>query len=128
MLQSIRDSLVKRKWLTYVIFGTLAVIFAAWGAYGIVNLSVSGASYAAEAGGQKIPVEEARKAWTRQQSQFQQQYGTEIPAALKEQMQDRLLEAMVRDALITDRSHDLGYRVSRQSVIDSLKSIPAFQV
>jgi len=128
MLQSIRDSLVKRKWLTYVIFGTLAVIFAAWGAYGIVNLSVSGASYAAEAGGQKIPVEEARKAWTRQQSQCQQQYGTEIPAALKEQMQDRLLEAMVRDALITDRSHDLGYRVSRQSVIDSLKSIPAFQV
>jgi len=129
MLQSIRDNLVKRKWLTYVLFGTLAVIFAAWGAYGIVNLSFNGTSYAAEAGGQKIPVEEARKAWTRQQSQWQQSYGAEIPAAMKEQLQDRLLESMIRDALLAERSHDLGYRVSRESIKDYLtKSIPAFQV
>jgi peptidyl-prolyl cis-trans isomerase D len=128
MLQRIRDSLEKQKWLTYVVLGTLAVIFAAWGAYGIVNLSVNGTSYAAEAGGQKIPVEEARKAWMRQQSQFQQTYGAEIPAALKEQLQDRLLESMVRDALLTDRSHDLGYRASTQAVNDYMKSFPAFQV
>ena len=64
MLQRIRDSLESQKWLTYVVLGLLAIIFAAWGAYGIVNLSVGGATYAAKAGGQEISVEEAHSAWS----------------------------------------------------------------
>ncbi|MFK5098384.1 SurA N-terminal domain-containing protein, partial [Klebsiella pneumoniae] len=57
MLQSIRDGLQSRKWLMYLVLGALALVFAAWGAYGIVNFNAGGSTYAAEAGGQKIPIE-----------------------------------------------------------------------
>ena len=128
MLQSIRDGLQSRKWLTYVLLGALALVFAAWGAYGIVNFSATGSNYAAEAGGQKIPVETARSAWLNQQSQFQQRLGGEIPPAQKAFLQDRLLESLIRDALLTERSHDLGYRVSEDTVREAIRNEPAFQI
>ncbi len=128
MLQSIRDGLQSRKWLTYILLGALALVFAAWGAYGIVNFNAGGSSYAAEAGGQKIPIETARNAWLNQQSQFQQRLGAEIPAAQKAFLQDRLLEGLIRRALLTERSHDLGYRVSEENVHEAIRNEPAFQI
>lgn len=128
MLQSIRDGLQSRKWLMYLVLGALALVFAAWGAYGIVNFNAGGSTYAAEAGGQKIPIETARNAWINQQSQYQQRLGGEIPAAQKAFLQDRLLESLIRESLLTARSHDLGYRVSEQTVRDAIRSEPAFQI
>ena len=43
MLQSIRDGLQSHKWLMYIVLGALALIFAAWGAYGIVGKVKAGA-------------------------------------------------------------------------------------
>jgi hypothetical protein len=57
MLQNIRDGLHRHKWLGYIVLGALALVFAAWGAYGIVNLNIDNANYAAEAGGQKISIQ-----------------------------------------------------------------------
>ena len=128
MLQRIRDSLESQKWLTYVVLGLLAIIFAAWGAYGIVNLSVGGATYAAKAGGAEISVEDARTAWQRAQSQWQQRLGGEIPAQQKTLLQDQLLESMVRDRLLADRAHDLGYRVSGEKITAAVQSEPRFQI
>jgi len=128
MLQSIRDGLQKHRWLMYIVLGTLALIFAAWGAYGIVNFNAGGSTYAAEAGGQKVSIESARNAWVNQQSQFQQRLGGEIPAAQKAFLQDRLLESLIREALLTERSHDLGYRVSEQTVREAIRNEPAFQL
>ena len=128
MLQRIRDSLESQKWLTYVVLGLLAIIFAAWGSYSLVNFSVGTASYAADADGQKISVEEAHNAWMRQQSQWQQRFGGDIPAQQKEILQDQLLESMVRDTLLTNRAHDLGYRVSEADVHDAIRGQSAFQV
>ena len=109
MLQSIRDKLESQKWLTYVVLGLLALIFAAWGAYGLVNFNSGGSTYAAEAGGQKIPVEQARNAWLNQQTQYQQQLGREIPPDMKARMQDQLLEQMIRQSLLTERSKIYGW-------------------
>ena len=72
MLQSIRDGLQSQKWLMYIVLGLLALIFAAWGAYGLVNFNGAGSTYAAEAGGQKVSIESARTAWLNQQTQYQQ--------------------------------------------------------
>jgi peptidyl-prolyl cis-trans isomerase D len=127
MLQKIRDSLESQKWLTYVVLGALAIIFAAWGAYGIVNLSFGGATYAAKANGQEISVQDARNIWQRQQSQWQQRFGGDIPAQEKSILQEQMLESMVRDLLVTERSHDLGYRVSQDDLIEAAHAIPAFQ-
>ena len=128
MLQGIRDILESQKWLTYIVLGALAVIFAAWGAYGIVNLSFGAPDYAAKAGGAEISVETARQAWQRQQSQLQQRLGQDIPAQEKAVFQDQMLEQMVRDLLLSQRSHDLGYRVSEADIIKAIHAIPAFQI
>ena len=67
-----------------MVLGALALVFAAWGAYGIVNLNIGSANYAAEAAGKKVSLEEARNAWLRRQADLQQRLGGgEIPAALK---------------------------------------------
>ena len=135
MLQSIGDSLKGyaghkwRKWFAYLILGLLSLIFAAWGAYGIVNLNFGGSNYAAEADGAKISLEEARNAWLRQQAQWQQRLGgAEIPAELRTRLQDQVLEGMIRGALLTQRTHDLGYRVSRQQLREAIQQEQAFQI
>jgi peptidyl-prolyl cis-trans isomerase D len=128
MLQSIRDGLQSHKWLMYIVLGALALIFAAWGAYGIVNFNTGGSSYAAEADGQKVSIESARNAWINQQTQYQQRLGGEIPPAQKAFLQDRLLEALIRETLLTERSRSLGYRVGEQNVRDAIRNEPAFQI
>src|ERR1700712_2786246 len=102
MLQSIRDKLESQKWLMYVVLGLLALIFAAWGAYGLVSFNTGGGTYAAEAGGEKIPIEQARNAWLNQQTQFQQRLGREIPAEQKALLQDQILESLIRESLLNE--------------------------
>ena len=72
MLQQIGDSLKGHKWLTYVVFGALALIFAAWGAYGVANLSFGTSSYAAKVNGHTIPYEDVKAPWQREQNEWQQ--------------------------------------------------------
>lgn len=128
MLQRIRDTLSAQKWLAYVVLGALALVFAAWGAYGIVNLNVGMTNYAAEAGGEKISVEQARNAWLREQSQLQQRFGGELPAALQSRFQDQVLEALIRDALLNQHTQSLGYRVTDEELREAIQSEPAFQI
>ena len=129
MLQRIRDSLQGQRWLAYLVLGALALVFAAWGAYGIVNLNFGGSNYAAEANGSKISLEEARNAWLRQQSMWQQRLGgSELPPQLRTRLQDQVLESLIRRAILTERSHDLGYRVSHEALREAVQSEPAFQV
>jgi peptidyl-prolyl cis-trans isomerase D len=135
MLQKIGDALKgreggkHRKWITYLFVGVLSFVFAAWGAYGIVNLNFGGSNYAAEANGSKVSIEDARNAWLRQQSVWQQRLGgSELPAPLRTRLQDQVLESLIRRALLTQRSHDLGYRVSDAALREAVQGEPAFQV
>ena len=129
MLQKIGDTLKGQKWLAYLVLGALTLVFAAWGAYGIVNLNFGGSNYAAEAQGAKIPLETARNAWLRQQAQWQQRLGgADIPAPLRSRLQDQVLEGLISRALIDQRTHELGYRVSRDDLREAVQSEPAFQV
>jgi peptidyl-prolyl cis-trans isomerase D len=135
MLQKIGDFLKGGKggsWrhvVTYLVVGSLSLVFAAWGAYGIVNLNIGGSNYAAEANGTKVSLEEARNAWLHQQSQWQQRLGgAEIPAELRTQLQNQVLESLIRSALLTQRTHDLGYRVGHAQLTEAVQSEPAFQV
>ena len=125
MLQRIRDGLGRHKWLQYTLLGALALVFAAWGAYGIVNLNVDNANYAAEAAGQKISIQQARNAWLQMQQRFG---GAELPDALRTHFQDQVLEGLIRDALMTDRTHSLGYRTTDAAVQGAIQKEPAFQV
>jgi peptidyl-prolyl cis-trans isomerase D len=128
MLQKITDTIDTHKWLWYSILGALALVFAAWGAYGIVNLNFSTSSYAAEAGGQTISLDQAHNAWLREQGQLQQQYGGNVPPAVQKSAQDQVLEGLISDALMAEHTEKLGYRVSDAELIARIRSLPAFQV
>jgi len=128
MLQKITDTIETHKWLWYSILGALALVFAAWGAYGIVNLNFSTSSYAAEAGGEQISLDQARNAWMHEQSQLQQQFGGNIPAAVQKAAQDQVLESLISDALVAEHTEKLGYRVSEPELVAAIRSFPAFQV
>jgi peptidyl-prolyl cis-trans isomerase D len=129
MLQKIGDTLKGHKWLSWILLGALALVFAAWGAYGIVNLNFGGSNYAAEANGSKIALEDARNGWLRQQAQWQQRLGgAELPPQLRTQLQNQVLEGLIRNALLTERTQDLGYRVSRTQLREAIQNEPAFQI
>jgi peptidyl-prolyl cis-trans isomerase D len=128
MLQRLRDSLQAQRWVAYTVLGVLALVFVAWGAYGVVDLNIGVGNYAAKVEGDKVSVEEARDAWVQQQSQWESRMGGELPDALKRQLQDQLLESMVRTTLLTQRTRELGYRVSDTQVLEALRAEPAFQL
>ena len=128
MLQKIGDTLKNHSWLTYLLFGALILIFAAWGAYGVANLNFGGSNSAAKVNGQTISIEEVRQSWQQQQAQWQQRYGGDMPDLIKARMQDQLLESFVRTSLMTQRTHDLGYAVTDQQVREALEQEPAFQL
>jgi peptidyl-prolyl cis-trans isomerase D len=112
-----------------VVIGALILVFAAWGAYGIVDLSLGPPRYAAKANGEKIDLKDAQDAWQRQQIQLARQFGgTEVPAELKTRMQDQMLEAMISDALLHSHAEKLGYRISPEAVHNEVRQLPAFQV
>ena len=54
MLQNIGDKLKSQRWLATLILGLLALIFAAWGAYGIVNVSFAPQDYGLKINGVDI--------------------------------------------------------------------------
>jgi peptidyl-prolyl cis-trans isomerase D len=128
MLQAIRDGLQKHKWVTHLVIGALILVFAAWGAYGIVDLSVGTGNYAAKANGEKISVKEANDQWQRQQMMWQQRFGGELPPELKTRMQDQLLEALISDKLLQKHATKMGYRVGDAQVHDQIRQVPQFQI
>ena len=128
MLQKITDTIETHKWLWYSILGALALVFAAWGAYGLVNLNVSTSSYAAEADGQTISLDQAHTVWLRQQPALQQEFGGNIPPAELKSAQDRVLEGLISDTLMSQRTDKLGYRVSQPELIGAIRNEAAFQV
>jgi len=129
MLQRASDFLQRHQWLAFVVLGGIAFVFISWGAYGVVNLSFGGSNYAAEANGSKISLEQARNAWLREQAQWQQRLGgADIPPDLRTTLQNQVLESLIVNALLTERSHQLGYRVSHEALRDAVHQEPAFQV
>ena len=126
MLQKIRDHLHGA--IGYTILGAIALVFVAWGAYGIVDDGIGQSAYAAKVDGEKIPLETARQAWLEQQAQAARAFGGEIPEDRKAQLQQSVLEGLITRAMVDNRVHALGYRVTDAQVKDAIEQEPAFQV
>lgn len=90
MLQRIRDNLHGP--LAYVILGAIALVFVAWGAYGIVDVGIGQGASAAKVNGERIPLETARQAWLDQQAQVAQALGGELPDDRKAELQQGVLD------------------------------------
>jgi peptidyl-prolyl cis-trans isomerase D len=128
MLQNIRDKLQGQKWLTYLLLGALALVFAAWGAYGIVDVGLNTTSYAAKVNGEEIPATEINQTWQQQQPQLLQAFGGTLTDAQRTQFQQRLLDTAVRGLAATQYAKKLGFRVSDAQITQAFQSEQAFQV
>ena len=128
MLQKIGDAFTTQKWLTYLLFGALSVIFAAWGAYGIASLQFNASSNAAKVNGVGIPYSQIQSAWMQQQAEWEQRVGGAMPPAVKTQLESQLLEEFVRDTLMAQRTRELGYRISTDELAQAIRQDPAFQL
>ena len=129
MLQKIGDSLKGKKTFAWLIIIPLAFVFAIWGATGAVSLDFIGPKrYAAKVDGNEISLQDAGRLWQDQQSQWAQQFGTDIPEDLKPSLQDGIIERLIRSELISARSREAGYRVDGARVQESIRNEQAFQV
>lgn len=126
MLQRIRDNLNGP--LAYTILGAISLVFVAWGAYGIVDVGIGQGAFAAKVNGEKIPLETARQAWIDQQAQVARAFGGEIPEDRKAQLQQSVLEGLITRAVVDNRVHELGYRVTDEQVKAAIEQEEAFQV
>jgi len=129
MLQSIGDSLKGNKWLAYLVLIPLVLVFAVWGAAGAVSMDFFGPqTYGVKVNSTKVPLNEVTDAWREQQSQWLQRFGGELPDETRKLLQDNLLESLVRNALVAERTRDMGYRVPEERVREYVENEPAFQL
>jgi peptidyl-prolyl cis-trans isomerase D len=127
MLQRIRDGLQGQKWLAWVILGAIGATFVFWGGSGALDFTGFTSDSAAEVNGEKIPVEEATRAWSDTQARWSRQFGTDIPAAQREAMQANIIDSLVLRKLVAQRLRDEHFRVSDARVFAEWRSIEAFQ-
>ncbi len=128
MLQNIGDHLKTQRWLAYALLGLLILVFALWGAYGIVDLTVGAPKYGLKINGEEIPSATLQQAWQERQSQYQQQVKAEIPAEVRTRLQEQLLDQYTRSTLLRQRASERGFRVSDAALLTAYHGEASFQV
>src|SRR5262245_6994198 len=110
MLQKIRDHL--QGVVAWIILGALALVFAMWGATGLVDFNTDARHYAAKVKSDlpwwkpaaKVRAEDVKRIYQAQMSQYQQMLRGEVPQALRTQVQENLLENMVNAEVLRQHS------------------------
>ncbi|MEO8313301.1 MAG: SurA N-terminal domain-containing protein [Pseudomonadota bacterium] len=128
MLQNIGDKLKGNKWLTYAVLGSLTLVFAAWGAYGIIDVGTRGGTYAAKVNGEEISSDEINRRWQEQLPQHIRAAGGQLSDAQRTELQQQLLDSAIRTITATQHARSLGYRVSDDQVLRAYQAETAFQV
>jgi peptidyl-prolyl cis-trans isomerase D len=126
MLQAIHDNL--KGVFAMIILGALAVVFVFWG---VEFVSVGGlsATQGIEVNGQEVDSAEVRQAYQQELTRYQAAFrGAEIPAELREQIKQSVLDRFVTNQLVRQRTDQLRFRASDSDVMNMLKEVPAFQV
>jgi peptidyl-prolyl cis-trans isomerase D len=124
MLQNIRDK--AQGWIAYGIVGLISVPFALWGIQ--EYMGVGSEPVAASVNGNEI----TERALDSQFQRFRQQLREQLGAAYRPEMFDdarmrkEVLDRMIRDELIQQVSHDMGLRVSDESVKAALLGMEVF--
>jgi peptidyl-prolyl cis-trans isomerase D len=128
MLQTISDKLKGQRWLAMLVLGLLALVFAVWGAYGIVNITFSAPTYGLKINGETISTDTLNSAWLSRQSEYQQSAGGDLTDAQKTALQQQLVQEYVQQTLLRQSAEKDGFRASDAQVQSALQSEPAFQV
>ena len=123
MLQRIHDS--SARWVAVILLGLVSIGFIFWRADFSNGRT---ATFAAKVNGENLSLQEFDREVQSRQNRYQQQYRTELSEDMRRELRRAVVEDMVREAVLKQRVEEQGYRVSNQRVVDSIKSISAFQV
>src|SRR5262245_58044129 len=130
-LQTIHDKITG--WIAGVVIALIGVPFIFWG----IDIGFGVANYAARVDTSdlpfwkpsvKIPLGDVSRAYQNQLANRQQMFRREVPAEMRTEMQDDVLESFVRREILEQHSKALGYRVSDEQVMKAYEEVPAFQV
>lgn len=136
MLQKISDKLRgtgeggsrAHRWVWYVILGALALVFAAWGPYAVVDLSFNQNDTAATVNGEKIPAAELNDQWQRQLPQIMEAFGGELTPEQRAELQQEMLSIAVREVATVQHADELGFAISDAQVGKAFREEQAFQI
>lgn len=126
MLQAIHDNL--KGVFAMIILGVLAVVFIFWG---VEFVSVGGltSTKGISVNGEDVNVAEVQQEFQDRITQFQASMpGVELPADLREQIRQDVVEGAVTAELIRQRTDALRFRATDRDVLELIQQIPAFQV
>ena len=128
MLQDIGDKLKSHRWLGFILLGALALIFALWGAYGVVDLTFGTPSWALKVNGEEIPAATMQDNYRQRLSALQQQLKDEVPLAQRRALQEQMVDDSIASTLLRQRATERGLRVSEDDVTNAYKAQSAFLV
>jgi peptidyl-prolyl cis-trans isomerase D len=124
MLQWINDRMKIFGWLIVL---PLAIVFVFWGIQGIVSFSTR-QDNALQVNGEAVNLSQVREAYQRQLAQLNRLYPDEVPAAVRNETQQRIVDEFVTTALVQQKTRELRYVVSDELLGRSIKSYPGFQI
>jgi len=126
MLQAIHDNL--KGVFAMIILGVLAVVFIFWG---VEFVSVGGltSTQGISVNGEEVSVADVQQEYQDRIAQFQASMpGVELPAEMREQIRQDVVEGTITAELIRQRTGALRFRATDRDVLELIQQIPAFQV
>jgi peptidyl-prolyl cis-trans isomerase D len=125
MLQAIRDR--AQGWIAWLIVGLIAIPFALWGIQSYTGFG--GEPVAAVVDGTKITQRAFDQRYHNARTQLRERLGAAYRPELfdDKQLRREVLDDMIREQLVLDRSRALGLRASDQEVRLTVLAEPAFQ-
>lgn len=135
MLQDLGDKLKGgtgtgggHRWVAYTIIGALVLVFAAWGAYGVVDMSLTQGDYAAKVNGEKVSAAEMDDTWQRRLPQLMQAMGGPLSDQQRTDYQNRLLDSAIMGLAAEQHARKVGLRVSDEQAKQAFQQEQAFHV
>ena len=125
MMQWIHDRLKGVAFWIFIL--PLSVTFIFFGIEGVISFTTA-QSAGVHVNGEAVDAGKVREAYQNQVSQLAQAFEGEIPAEMRKELQDSIVEGFVQQALLAERAADAGYAVSNDEVAASIRSLPYFQV
>jgi peptidyl-prolyl cis-trans isomerase D len=124
MLQWIND---RMKVIGWIFILPLALVFAVWGVHGIVDFTTR-QDRGLRVNGEDVNLERIRQAYQEQLAQLNRVYPDEVPAEVRRNVQQRIVDQFVNTQLVAQKVKALRYTVSDKDVVESIQHYEGFQV
>jgi peptidyl-prolyl cis-trans isomerase D len=118
MLQAINDRI--KGWLGALVIFMITIPFAFWGIESYIG--GGGKEFAAMVNGEEIPVYQFENAYSNQLARLNQQFGSSLPFS-NEQVKSQVLDQLINALLLEESSYSSGYRISDNSLKQSIASL-----